>query len=172
MFWLKYIKGLIQAFHGDISPNQLAAGFAMGMMIGLIPKVSLLGAALWLVVLFFRVQIGMATAAVLLFAMVSVITDPAAEKIGFFALTGIPALQGVWTALYNTPMIPFTAFNNTLVMGNFLLGLALFVPVFFAFRRFVTTYRTRYREKVMQWKVMQALRASAFYDLYDRWINR
>ena len=63
MFWLKYIQGLVKAFHGDESPNQLAAGFAIGAIIGLVPKLGLMGFLLWCVVLFFRVHFGMATAA-------------------------------------------------------------------------------------------------------------
>jgi len=171
MFWIKYIKSLIQAFHGDISPNQLAAGFAIGAVMGLVPKIGLMAAALWAVVLFFRVHIGMALAATILFAMLGFVTDPLAEKLGFAVLTNT-ALQGLWTTLYNTPIVPFTSFNNTLVMGNLLLGLVLAIPVFFAFKRFVLVYRERYREKVLKWKVIQWFKASAMVDLYSRWINR
>src|SRR3989344_1839946 len=118
---LKFIQGLLKAFHGDISPNQLAAGFAIGAIIGLVPKLGLMGFLLWCAVLFFRVHFGMATAAALLFALISVITDPMAEKLGFSILTS-SGLQGIWTALYSMPIVPFTSFHNTLVMGNLLLG--------------------------------------------------
>src|SRR5688572_21264994 len=165
MFWLSYLKNLIKAFHGDVSPNQLAAGFAVGMIIGLVPKLGLMGLLLWCVVLFFRVHFGMATAAAILFALLSVATDPLAEKLGFSVLA-TSSLQGFWTALYNTPIIPFTSFNNTLVIGNLTLGLVLFLPIFFAFKRFVLLYRERYREKVMRWKIIQAFKASAVVDLY------
>lgn len=171
MFWLKYIQNLVKAFHGDESPNQLAAGFALGAIMGFVPKIGLMALVLWAVVIFFRVHIGMAIAATLIFAMLGVITDPLAEKLGFAVLTN-GSLQGFWTTLYNTPIVPFTSFNNTLVMGNLLVGLILFLPIFFAFKRVVLVYRERYRERVMKWKVMQAFKASAIYDLYSRWINR
>jgi uncharacterized protein (TIGR03546 family) len=172
MFWLKYIQGLFKALNENRSPNEVAAGVALGMIIGLIPKGNLLALLIWVIIMIFQVNISMATAAIVLFAIFGHITDPVAEKLGFFLLSGVPALKGLWTALYNTPIIPFTNFNNTLVMGNFALGLLLFVPVFFAMRRFVVVYRLRYRERVMQWKLMKAFQASAAFDLYQRWMKR
>lgn len=172
MFWLKYLHSLLKTLNADDAPGEIAAGIAIGAMIGLLPKFNLLALALWLIVFFFRVHFGMATAAVLIFAIVGAVTDPLAERLGFWALTGLPALQPVWTALYNTPIVPFTAFNNTLVMGNFLLGLMLLVPVYLGSRQLVMAYRARLRERILRWRIMQALMGSKVYDLLNRWLNR
>jgi len=172
MFWLKYLKGLFSTLNADTSPNEIAAGVMLGAFLGLMPKFNLCAFVLWVIVFMFRVNFGMATASVLLFSILGSITDPWAEKIGFTLLTGVPALHGLWTTLYNTPIIPFSAFNNTLVMGNLALAMLLAIPVFLAARRFVVAYRLHLRDRIMQWRIMQAFKASAIFDLYQRWMSR
>jgi uncharacterized protein (TIGR03546 family) len=172
MFWLKYLQGLFRTLNENTSPNEIATGVALGAILGLIPKTNLLALGLWIVVLIFQVNISMATASVLLFAILGHITDPLIEKLGYWLLTGIPALKGTWAFLYNTPIIPFTSFNNTLVTGNLFFGILLFLPAFFGMRWFVVAYRVKYKERIMKWRIMQALQASKIYDLYSRWTHR
>jgi uncharacterized protein (TIGR03546 family) len=172
MFWLKYLHSLFKTLNQDVSPNEIAAGIMLGAIIGLVPKFNLLALALWVIVLMFRINFGMATASVVLFAILGSITDPLAEKLGFWLLTDVPALKGFWTTLYNTPLVPFTAFNNTLVIGNFSFGLILALPIFFAARRGVVAYRVYGRDRIMKWRIMQTLQASKLFDLYSRWMNR
>ncbi|MFA5974768.1 MAG: TIGR03546 family protein [Elusimicrobiota bacterium] len=172
LFWIKYLKGLLQTLNDDVSPNEIAAGVVFGVMIGLIPKGNLLALSLSILIMIFRVNAGMAGAAIVVFSILGHLTDPFCEKFGFWLLSGVPLFKGFWTFLYNTPIIPFTSFNNTLVMGNFAVGLLLALPVFFGMRAFVVTYRTRYRERVMQWKIMKFLKIHEFFDLYHRWVQR
>lgn len=172
LFWLKYLKSLLQALNADISPNEIAAGVVLGAVIGLIPKANLLALGLWIIILLFRVHIGMAGASLLIFSLIGFLFDPVAEKLGFWLLAGVPSLASVWTALYNVPIVPFTSFNNTMVMGNFALGGLLALPLFFGMRAFVIAYRARYRDRVMRWKIMKLLKASQFYGAYGRWMNR
>src|ERR1051326_2904511 len=99
LFWLKYLKGLLQTLNEDVSPNEIAAGVVLGAMIGLIPKANLLALALWIIIWIFRVNVGMAGAAIVIFAILGHFVDPLAEKLGFWLLTDIPSLKGLWTAL-------------------------------------------------------------------------
>ncbi len=172
MFWLTYIKKLIKALNDNVSPNELAAGFVLGAIVGLIPKFNLLTILLYCVIVLLQVNISMALAATVIFAILGGLIDPISELLGFWLLSEVKPLQGLWTTLYNAPVIPFTAFNNTLVLCNFVMGLLLAVPLFLGFHRFVVVYRERYKEQLMQWPVMKAITASKLFDLYQRWINR
>jgi uncharacterized protein (TIGR03546 family) len=172
MFWLKYIQGLIKTLNENTSPREIAAGVVLGSILGLLPKTNLLGLFIWVLILMLQVNIGMATAAIILFAIVGHLTDPFTEKLGYWALTGVPGLEGLWTAMYNTPIIPFTNFNNTLVMGNLLFGLLLAIPLYFATRRGVVVYRERYRDRILRWKLIQAVTATKWFELYQRWSGR
>jgi uncharacterized protein (TIGR03546 family) len=172
MFWLKYVQGLIKTLNENTSPREIAGGVVLGSLLGFLPKTNLLSLFIWIVILMVQVNIGMATAAIIFFAIVGHLTDPFVEKLGFWVLTGLPGLKGFWTALYNTPIIPFSNFNNTLVMGNLLFGLILAIPLYFATKRGVVIYRERYRDRILRWKLIQAVTATQWFQLYQRWSGR
>jgi uncharacterized protein (TIGR03546 family) len=172
LFWVNYLKGLLKTFNADTSPNEVASAFVLGATIGLIPKGNLATLLLLLITWIFRVNLGVALATIAVFAIIGHFTDPLAEKLGYGLLAETPSLQGLWTTLYNTPIIPYTGFNNTLVMGNLILALLLAVPLFLGMRAFIGVYRTRYRERVKNSRLMKALEATKFYEAYKRWIDR
>lgn len=175
LFWVNWIKGLIHAFNADTSPNQTAGAFCLGATIGLIPKGNLSALIMFLITWIFRVNLGVAALAIGVFSLVGYATDPFTEKLGFYLLSGIPALQGLWTTLYNLPVVPYFAFNNTLVMGNLATGILLSIPLFFLSRRLIVIYHTRYRQKVMDSRFMQLVKASDLYQKYSakyhKWVQ-
>lgn len=126
--WLiRQVRYFVVLLRTHDSPRQLALGFAFGILLGLVPKGNLL--AVLLLTLFFSLKInlavGMLTAAAVSYASPSV--DAVAHRIGYFLLTH-PALREAWITLYNTPVVPWTRFNNTIVLGATVLGTALFYP--------------------------------------------
>ena len=76
MFWLQIIKGFISVLRSGQTPRQIAAGFALGAIVGLMPFLTLQGLLLWLVILVLDVNLSAALLAVTLFALLSYIIDP------------------------------------------------------------------------------------------------
>ncbi len=167
MFWINWIKGVVHAFNADTSPNQTAGAFVLGATIGLIPKSNLSTLILFLITWVFRVNVGVAMLAMGVFSLLGYALDPYTEKLGFWLLSDTPALHGLWTSLYNLPVVPYFAFNNTLVMGNLAAGLILALPLFFLMRQLIVVYRTRYRQQVMESRWMKLIKASDLYQKYD-----
>ena len=60
---------------------------------------------------------------------VGVLLDPLSHRIGL-GLLHLTWLRPVWTWLYNLPLAPWTSFNNTVVLGSLVLGLALLYPLY------------------------------------------
>ena len=168
MFWLQIIKNFIQILRSGQTPRQIAAGFALGSMVGLMPFLTLQGLFLWLLILIFDVNLSAAILSATLFTLVAYLFDPLFHALGFFFLTDISALQGLWTNLYNAPIAPLTRFNNTVVLGSLLCSLLLFFPVYFGMRRFVLAYRTHLHTKIERWKIYQVISKSALVRWYDR----
>jgi uncharacterized protein (TIGR03546 family) len=166
--WFNYIFKLIKVLNQDATPAQIAGGVALGAIVGLIPKLNLLALAICVIILLVRVNISMAMLATVLFAIVGALTDPVVEKLGYYLLTDIPSLTGFYTSLYNISIIPWTNFNNSLVLGNFVVGVLAFVPIFIVTRVGVIQYRKHLLEKIRKWKVMQIIKASKIYQLYDQ----
>jgi uncharacterized protein (TIGR03546 family) len=95
----------------------------------LVPKDNLLAAALAVLLCVLRLNLGMAALAALAFSWVGLLTDPLTHRLGYWLLTQ-DALRPLWTTLAGLPVVPWTRFNNTVVLGSFLAGLALAWPLY------------------------------------------
>lgn len=123
---LRYLFGFLWT---NDSPRQIACGIALGVVLGLTPKGNLLAVLVATLLLALRVnpQAGMLSA--LLVSFVTPWCDPLADVIGQ-SLLASPRLHPLWTRLYNIPLVPWSGFNNTLVLGSFTLGWLLFYPTY------------------------------------------
>ncbi len=158
MFFLKMLKQIVVIFQTDISPDQIAWGFALGCFLGLIPNM-FIKIILFIVIMLFRVNVTAALISCSLYAILSFVLDPLFDIIGFYVLN-IGALNSFYTWLYNLPAVPFTHFNNSVVMGSFLFGLIMFVPNGIFAKKFLVYYRTHLRDKVSKWKIVKVLSAA------------
>jgi uncharacterized protein (TIGR03546 family) len=65
----------------------------------------------------------------LVFQVIGSCCGPLFHKLGAVLLTE-PRLVGMWARLAEMPLVPWTRFNHTAVMGAMVLSLALFWPAF------------------------------------------
>ena len=157
----QFIKGLTS----DTDPRQIGAGIALGFLIGLMPKATLTAQLLVVVLMATRVNIPMALLAALAVSLANPLIDKLSDPIGYALLTS-EALRPLWTKLYNMPIVPWTGFNNTVVPGGLVLGTALAAPVYFAGKRFGVFYNEKFRDRVMNSKIVKGLKASWLFDWY------
>ncbi len=163
---LKLLQQLIKTLNSEGTPGQIAAGMALGAVLGLTPLVNLhnlvmLGVIMVLNVSFPGAMLGWALAIPVGFAL-----DPLFDWLGRTLLLGTPALTPLWTALANTPVVPLTNFNNTVVLGSFVAWAVLAIPIYFLARGGVDRYRSRIYARLKETRVFQALTASQLYNFY------
>jgi uncharacterized protein (TIGR03546 family) len=156
MIFLRPVRFFAQALLLDATPKQLAWGFALGMAIGLVPKGNLIAVAMMTLLCSLRVNLAAGTAAVFLFAWIGMAVDPVSHRIGEFLLSQ-PALQQFWTTLYDTPLVPWTAFNNTVVLGSFVLGLALIYPAYRLAEPIFAELAPKWTERVQKFRLVKLL---------------
>ena len=166
MIWLKILSNFIKAFRSGESPGQIAGGFGVGFMIGIMPFFTLQGLILFILLMLLNINIAAGTVAILLASLFAFLVDPVFHSLGYFVLTGIPFLQGFWETLNNIPVAPLSRFNNTVVMGSFISGLALFIPVFFGMKKLVDAYRSGLEERIGKWKIVQIIKGNKIVRLY------
>ena len=169
MLPIQLLSQTIKIIRSGGTPSQIAGGFVLGMLIGLLP--SFFNPVVLLVVLaifLIDVNIGSAVLAYALSSFLAYLLDPFFHSLGFFLLVDVRFLQGFWTALYNMPFLPLTGFNNTVFLGSLVSGLVLFVPVYLAIKKFIVLYREKYEPRVQNWKWMKLLKGSKLYQWYDR----
>ena len=170
MFWFKQIRKFILVLNSNASPAQIAWGIALGAIIGIMPFKTLLASLLLFFILLLNVNWSAAMLAIVLFGIISFPLDTLSHAIGYALLIKIDALLPLWTRLYNMPVVPFTRFNNTVVLGSFVLGIILLVPNYLLFRRLIVVYRERLQGKVQQSRIFKALGLTRFYEWYSRFM--
>jgi len=158
MFLLKILKQIVVIFQTDISPNQVAWGFALGAILGLVPNM-FMKLVLFIIIMMFRVNVSAAFVAWAIYEILSFALDPLFDVIGYQILN-ISFLNAFYTWLYNLPVIPFTKFNNTVVMGSLIAGIILIIPNMIIAKKLLVYYRTHLREKVSKWKIVKILTAT------------
>src|SRR5918999_4948556 len=144
---LKLIQSLIKTLHSAGTPGQVAAGMALGAALGLTPLINLHNLFIFSLLVLLNVSFGGGMLGWMLFVPVGFLLDPVFDKIGLSLLTE-PSLRPLWTDLTNSPILPYTNFNNTVVLGSFVAWVVLAVPIFFAARYGVAKYRATVGERV------------------------
>ena len=156
---LKLLQSLVRTLHSEGTPAQIALGFTLGAALGLTPILSahnLLVVAL-LAVLNVSFAAGMLAWAV--FVPVGFLLDPLFDRLGQRLLLETPSLQPFWTRL-----------DNTVVVGSVAGWLLLTIPIFFAARAGVLSYRATLGERIRRSRIYTAVSASRAYNVY-RWFR-
>jgi uncharacterized protein (TIGR03546 family) len=167
MLFLKLLQQLVKALNSEGTPGQVAAGIALGAVLGLTPLMNLHNLVLFGLALILNVSMPGVFLGWMVFVPVGFALDPLFNALGAWLL-GAAALQPLWTRLYNVPAMPFTNFNNTVVLGSFVVWVLAFVPLFFLARWGVDRYRARVLERLKRLRVFQMVTASGWYTTYRK----
>jgi len=163
---LKAIGKLITALNGNIKKSQIAAGLAWGVLLGLVPSGSFFGIVLLLVSFFFSHHHWSKLFVMIILKLLSPFFIYWVDFIGWEILH-FDAFFPFFTAMYNMPFVPFTKFNNTLVMGGLALGLVLWLPSFLIFLALIPMYRNHIAVKIRNSKIVKTLANSPFLKIID-----
>jgi len=164
---LKGIGKLISALNGNLKKSQIAAGVAWGVLLGLVPLSNPFGIVLFVISFFFSHNHGAKIFGLAIVKILSLIILPALDVLGWTILH-IDSLQPLFTAMFNMPFVPFTKFNNTLVMGGLIAGIVLWLPVFALFMKLIPLYREKLAPKIRDSKIVKKLANSPISGLLDK----
>jgi uncharacterized protein (TIGR03546 family) len=123
------VRRLTNALLSSDTPHQLALGFALGMVIGLMPKGNLIVLSLCVLLFSLRVNAGLGLIAAVLFSCVAPLVGSFADRLGLAVLSA-DSLQASYAAVFKLPLGPWLGFHNTVVTGSLLIGLYLAYPVY------------------------------------------
>jgi uncharacterized protein (TIGR03546 family) len=171
MLWLlNEFRKLLIALHSQQSLKQLAFGISLGFILGCLPK-GLLFYTVFIILLFFDANKAIAIFTLFLITLFVPIFDPLLMKVGHFFLVEVDSLQPFWQTLYNTPFVPFTGFNNTLILGSFLVSLVLSIPVYFLAKFLLKRYRESMTEFINKHPLIQKFKHLKWVVFLTRFLN-
>jgi uncharacterized protein (TIGR03546 family) len=167
---IKAIAKLIVALNGNVKKSQIAAGFAWGLLLALVPA----GNAFWIVLLlvsfFFKHNHGSTLLGMAVLKLILPLAASPIDALGW-ELLHIDRLQPLFTTMYNMPFVPFTRFNNTLVAGGLVSGIVLWLPAFFLFSFIVSLYRNTIAPKIRNSKVIKKIAKFPFFSAIGKAVS-
>jgi uncharacterized protein (TIGR03546 family) len=158
---VKTIAKLILALNGNVQKSQIAAGFAWGLLLGLVPTGNFFWIILFVISFFFKHNHASKVLVMALIKLFMPLISSLTDALGWEILH-IEALQPLFTTLYNMPFVPFTRFNNTLVAGGLAGGIVLWLPVFFLILALVPLYRNTIAPGIRNAKVIKIIAKMPF----------
>jgi len=168
---IKGIAKLILALNGNVSKTQIAAGFAWGILLGLVPVGNAFWIVLFLISFFFTHHHGAKISALAILKILSPMLVYQIDKLGWYILH-IDSFRPFFTSLYNMPFVPFTKFNNTLVMGGLAAGIILWLPVFFLLvLGIIPFFRNFIGPKIRNSKIVKAIVKFPLFSFIDNAIK-
>ena len=165
---LKQLFSFIKLLNSETGNISIAMGVTCGFILGMTPSLSLQSLVIFLLLFIFRIQIGAALIAAFFFAFIAFLLDPAFHAVGSKVLE-IESLQAFYTTLYNMPIIPFTRFNNSIVMGSAVITFALSPIVFILSQFLIIKYRVVILARFKETKIWKAVEATKFYQWYYKY---
>ena len=165
---LKQLFQLVKLLNSETGTQQIAWGVALGFVLGMTPAFSLQTILVFLLLLLFRVQMGAAFIAAFFFKFMAYLLDPLFHKVGEMVLTR-ESLNPIFTQLYNMPIVPWSRFYNTIVMGSGVVSIILLPAVFFFSLMLINKYRKNVYEKFKDSKFFKAVKATSFYKWYAKY---
>lgn len=139
---LNYVHSFFSALNRNSHPGDIAHAVALGFLLAIMPKNNLLWPAVFAFSIFLRINKGAFFLSFIFLGFLTPFMDVLIDRLGFWFLS-LPALHGFYATLDTIPFVGLTKFYNTMVTGGLILGLILYVPVYFLVRFLVKLYRTK-----------------------------
>lgn len=160
---LKPLKKIIKFLNSETDPSEIALGSILGLFGAYLSPAPLNLIIIIIAALVIKCNLGVFFLCLGLFKALTFATDPLADAIGLKILT-LPALEAPFTAVSSVPIAAFTGFNNSVIMGSFILALLLSPLAWFGTVKFTDFYRKKLRDKVKKYKIIQFLSAGSILD--------
>lgn len=163
---LTLLAKLLKALNSNDNPAQIALAIVFALFLGITPLWSVYN-LLWLfLLLVVRVNLSMFFVAWGLFTLIAYMIDPLSHQLGLTLLHS-DALNAMWTAMYNNDFWRFVGFNNTLILGGFVLCAITAVPVFLLSVYLINRYRRHGLAWVKRTRLSTWLRSSRLISIYQ-----
>ncbi len=153
----KPLAKLLKALSSNRDPGAIACAFALGMLLGFMPKDNVLWYILFIFMFFLRIQRGALVLAMLLGSLLAPALDPYFDRIGYYILD-YPSLRSTFIRLLDIPFVSFTKFNNTIVMGSLAVGIAACIPFYLVARLFIFVWRHYIGNLMRKFKFLQMIK--------------
>ncbi|CAI8153040.1 TIGR03546 family protein [Pseudidiomarina mangrovi] len=163
---LRLLAKLFKALNSETGAWALAFAFMLGMIMGFTPLWRVHNLVILLIALLFRVNLSAFILSFLVCSGLAFALDPLFHQWGVAVLSA-ETWQPLWQSLYSSAAWRVVQFHHSITMGSMLFSLALAPLLLVVSYWLVKQYRQRIQARVNQLRVVQLLKASKFWSLYE-----
>ncbi len=124
---------LVQSTSSHHRPWQIALAVTAGMLLGILPKISLLFLIVGMICFVIPAHLPLLVVTAILISFTSPLLESTLGRIGLWSLTH-PQLAAYWIRLDSLPWVPWLGIHNTVAHGSLIAWLAAAVPVYVSCR--------------------------------------
>ncbi len=136
--------GVWKSFRATISgvdhPRFLASGFTLGLMLGFLPKSSLLVVLFFLLLMLSRSNLTTGMFGFCIGMGLLPLLAPLFSDVGMW-LGSQASLQTTWVELHRLPLVPWFQLQNSIVLGSLTCSLLGCIPMYFFAKIFFNWFR-------------------------------
>lgn len=122
-------RGFTHSVSGFDSEHRVTMGIVLGMLAGLLPKDSLLAYVFIGILVLSLANMLAGALSCVVFSYLGLMLDRWSDGLGYSVLSQ-PPLQNVFASMMQMPLLPWMRLDNTVVMGNLVIGLAMVYPMY------------------------------------------
>ena len=153
---ITWFAKIFVAINSNKKTSQVALAISFAFLLALVPKANLFWISLFTLTFFLKINQAVEMVFLAVFSLSLGFLDKFLDRIGFAILT-VLSLGDFFTKLFNSPFFYMTKYYNSIVMGGLVVGLAMFVPIYFIAKYLVDVYRDKVREKIANNKIVKAV---------------
>ena len=166
---IAWAKKTLRILKSNLSPNQIAVSFALGVFAGL-PPIGLHVIVPCTLALLVRCSFRAFLISMGLFKLISLAVAPGAFAIGQWCLDSSRGLDAFWRWLFHLPILAPMGYGRYLLFGSLVLAVGIAIPVFLLVRLLVIRYRESFAQWVAGWRVSGFLRGRRGVKLARRFL--
>jgi len=154
---ISWLKKILRILKSNLSPNQIALAFSLGVFAGL-PPMGLHILIPCTLALLLRCSFRSFLISMGLFKLLSLAMAPAGFALGKWLLDTSRGFDTFWRWLVHQPVLAAMGYSRYLLLGSLVISFAIAVPVFLLVRWAVARYRTSFASWVSGWRMSEWMR--------------
>ncbi len=170
-FLIKPLAKLIAALNSNSKPQSVAAAVSFALLLAMMPAFNLTWLCLFIITMLFRINYGLEFAFLILFKLIIPLADPLIEPVGW-KIMNIPAVSALIYDSLDIPVLILFDFNNSLLIGGFAAGLALWIPVFVIVLLLAKLFRAKIAPALAKSRLMILIRKAPFVNRFAGAVNQ
>ena len=161
------LKKLIKFLNSNESVTNIAYSSTIAACFALLPFNGLVHTILLLALILFNGNLFIFLFFTPIFELFSIAFYPLFDKIGNHILSN-QSFESFFSFLYQLPVINFTNWNNSIMMGSLLFTLVCSFPLYFFYKYFLTKYREKIMPLIQQSKLRHLLKLPSWLGKIEK----